>query len=329
MKIEELPRLRLAFLPTPLMKAERLSKDLGGPTIWFKRDDLTGLAFGGNKVRKLEFLMADALAQGATHVLTIGGAQSNHAMQTASAARRLGLTPVLVLGKPGRPGANGNLLLDAILGADVRFATEYGAAALHRAMLAEAEKLRAEGHRPYCIPLGGSNALGLMGYALAAREMAEQARGLGVRIDRVFAAFGSGGTHAGLALGKKLFDLDFEVVAVDVGAVRGDGSALIARIANEGASLLGAGQVAPEDVTLMAGYVGEGYAILSPEGIAAIRLVARSEGLFLDPVYTSKAMAGLIGQVRAGRIAPEENVVFIHTGGSPALFVFPECFAER
>jgi len=327
MKTEELPRLRLAFLPTPLMKAERLTRELGGPTLWLKRDDLTGLAFGGNKIRKLEFIMADALAKGATHVLTIGGAQSNHAMQTAAVARRLGVAPVLVLGKPRRPGLCGNLLLDKILGADVRFATEYGAEALKKAMAVEAEKLRAEGHKPYCIPLGGSGALGVVGYALAAKELAEQAHALGMKIDRVYAAFGSGGTHAGLALGKKIFGLDFEVVAVNVGAVRGDGAALIAEIANEGADLLGAAHVSAGDVTVVNDYVGEGYAIPSPEGIAAIKQVAQAEGIFLDPVYTGKAMAGLIGDIRSGKIGKNGNVVFLHTGGGPGLFVFAEHFA--
>ena len=309
------------------MKAERLSKALGGPTIWFKRDDLTGLAFGGNKIRKLEFLMADALAKGATHVLTIGGAQSNHAMQTAAVARRLGLTPVLVLGKPRRPGNEGNLLLDAILGAEVRFPVAYDGDGLRKAMLAEADRLRAQGHRPYCIPLGGSDALGLMGYVTAVKEMAEQARALGIRIHRVFAAFGSGGTHAGLMLGKKLLGLDFEVVAVNVGAVRGGGD-LIAGIANEGAALLGLAPVTAADVTVMDEYVGAGYAIPSAEGVAAIRQVARTEGIFLDPVYTSKAMAGLVGSIRRGRIGKDESVVFIHTGGGPGLFVFPECFED-
>jgi D-cysteine desulfhydrase family pyridoxal phosphate-dependent enzyme len=308
------------------MKAERLSRELGGPTIWIKRDDLAGLAFGGNKIRKLEFLMADALARGATHVLTIGGAQSNHAMQTAAVARRLGLQPVLVLGKPRRPGNEGNLLLDAILGADVQFPVVYDADGLHKAMLAEAEKLRAQGHKPYCIPLGGSSALGLMGYVLAVKEMAEQARALGIKIAGVYAAFGSGGTHAGLMIGKKLCGLDFEVVAVNVGAVRGD-AAFIAEIANEGAALLGLAPLTAGDVTVMNEYLGKGYAIPSPEGIAAIKQVARTEGIFLDPVYTSKAMAGLIASVRAGRIKKDGNVVFIHTGGGPALFVFPECFA--
>jgi D-cysteine desulfhydrase family pyridoxal phosphate-dependent enzyme len=324
--LDDFPRLRLAFLPTPLMKAERLSKELGGPTIWLKRDDLTGLAFGGNKIRKLEFLMADALAKGATHVLTIGGAQSNHAMQTAAVARRLGLTPARVLGKPRRPGNEGNLLLDAILGAEVRFATAYAAGGLQKAMLSEADALRAQGHKPYCIPLGGSNAMGLMGYVTAAKEMAEQTRALGISIHRVFAAFGSGGTHAGLMLGKKMLGLDFEVVAVNVGAVRGDAE-FIARIANDGAALLGLAPVTAADVTVMNEYVGDGYAIPSPEGIAAIKQVARAEGIFLDPVYTSKAMAGLIGSIRQSRIGRDENVVFIHTGGGPALFVFPECFA--
>ena len=327
MRIEQLPRLRLAPLPTPLTKAERLSKELGGPTLWFKRDDLTGIAFGGNKVRKLEFIMADALAQGATHVLTIGGAQSNHAMQTAAVARRIGLAPVLVLGKPRRPGVGGNLLLDKILGADVRFTTEYGAEALKKAMAEEAEKLRAEGHKPYCIPLGGSGALGVVGYALAAKELTEQAQGLGFKVDRVFAAFGSGGTHAGLALGRKIFGLDFDIVAVNVGAVRGDGAALIAQIANEGAALLGTSAVAPDDVHVVNEYVGEGYAIPSPEGVAAIKQVAQAEGIFLDPVYTAKAMAGLIGAVRRGKIGKDENVVFIHTGGGPGLFAFSEYFA--
>jgi D-cysteine desulfhydrase family pyridoxal phosphate-dependent enzyme len=309
------------------MKAERLTRELGGPTIWFKRDDLTGIAFGGNKIRKLEFLMADALVQGATHVLTIGGAQSNHAMQTAAVARRLGLSPVLVLGKPRRPGLSGNLLLDQILGAEVKLAAAYGVKALDKAMKDEAERLKAQGHKPYCIGLGGSSALGVMGYALAAKELADQAHALGIEIDRVFAAFGSGGTHAGLALGKRLFGLEFEIVAVNVGAVREDGRALIAEIANQGADLLGARRVTPDEVTLMNEYVGEGYAIPSKEGVAAIKQVAQTEGIFLDPVYTSKAMAGLIGAVRRGQIGKRENVVFIHTGGGPGLFAFPECFS--
>lgn len=320
MKIEQLPRVRLAELPTPLFRASRLSEELGGPDIWIKRDDLTGLAFGGNKSRKLEFLMADALEKGCDYVLTIGAAQSNHACQTASAASRLGIPALLVLSEPETDQPQGNLLLDKLMGVEMKLIPGYGVDKLEQAMAQETERLQQEGHRPYPIPLGGGNGLGAIGYALAAHEVEQQAKDLGIKIDYSIVAAGSGGTQAGLLLGKRLFGYQGQVLGINVGSLPGELAPKIAQVASEAAAILGEQPVSIEEVIVYDDYVGPKYAAITPECLEAVKLVARTEGIFFDPVYTGKAMAGLIDLCKQGKFKAQDNVVFWHTGGGPGLF---------
>jgi D-cysteine desulfhydrase/L-cysteate sulfo-lyase len=318
------PRVHLATLPTPLQEAPRLRAALGGerrcPRILLKRDDLTGLAFGGNKARKLEYLVADALRQGMTTLITSGAVQSNHARMTAAAARVCGLRPVLVLTtKVAEPEMQGNLLLDRLLGAEVRLipaGTDEWAA-----MQEVASELRDGGERPYVIPVGGSNAIGALGYVAAMLELAGQFVAQREAPTRLYYASGSRGTQAGIALGARLYHLPCRPHGVAVSPGGADKTARAARIANEAAALLGADvQITEDELLTDEGYIGEGYGIPTAACKEAIALLARQEGVFLDPVYSGKAMAGLLDAIRRGDIAPDETVVFLHTGGSPALF---------
>src|ERR687893_181858 len=327
----EAERLRLAHLPTPLDPLERLSRELGGPRIWVKRDDLTGLAGGGNKTRKLEFLLGDALDRGADTVMTAGAVQSNHARQTAAACARLGLRCELFLmeAAPGRGESyrrSGNVLLDRILGAKVRILPSGDSA--ESAMEVRAEALRGEERRPYTIPVGGSNAVGALGYVECAREVSAQADGMGFGIDAVVHASASHGTQAGLAVGLAGAGCETRLLGVGVGGSSRQARANIERIATATRERLG-GPPRFAEIEVDDRFVGEGYGIPTPEGLAAIRLLARLEGLLLDPVYTGKAMAGLIAMVREGRFGPDEDVVFLHTGGWPALFAYEEELGEE
>ncbi len=322
----EAKRLPLAHLPTPLEPLERLSRELGGPRIWVKRDDLTGLAGGGNKTRKLEFLLGDALDQGADTVMTAGAVQSNHARQTAAACARLGLRCELFLKEaaPGRGdsyGRSGNVLLDQILGAKVHILP--GASNPETAMEERAEASRMEGQRPYAIPVGGSNAVGALGYVECARELFAQAKGISLEIDTVVHASASHGTQAGLAVGLAVAGVEARLLGMGVSGTAPQARTNIERIAAATCEGLGSPRRFAE-IEVDDRFVGEGYGIPTPEGLAAIRLLARLEGLLLDPVYTGKAMAGLVAMIREGRFSDEQNVVFLHTGGWPALFAYEE-----
>lgn len=326
-------RVRLAHLPTPLDELRALRAALGGtaacPRLLIKRDDLTGLAFGGNKVRKLEFLLADALARQATVVVTGGAAQSNHARATAAAARQAGLAAVLVLEAPtDRPAVQGNLLLDRLMGAETRIVPD--GTEMDTAMAAVAEELSARGERPYVIPVGGSNAIGVMGYVAASLELAEQLAAAGETPGRLYYANGSRGTQAGLVLGAKVARAAYAVIGIAVSGGEAWKRPKAMRIANEAADRLGvAERVTEDDLVNDDGYVGPGYGALTDGCAEAIALLARTEGIFLDPVYSGKAMAGLIDHVRAGKLAPDETVIFLHTGGTPALFARAEELMER
>ena len=324
-------RLHLAHLPTPLEPLERLSRELGGPRIWVKRDDLTGLAGGGNKTRKLEFLLGEALDQDADTVLTAGAVQSNHARQTAAACARLGLRCELFLveAAPGRGesyGRSGNVLLDRILGAKVHILP--GASNPETAMQERAEALHRKGRRPYAIPVGGSNAVGAQGYVECARELFAQSEGMSLQIDYLIHASASHGTQAGLAVGLAINGAEARLLGVGVSGSSQQARTNIERIATATCERLGSpprfAKIEVDDR-----FVGEGYGIPTPEGLAAIRLLARMEGLLLDPVYTSKAMAGLVAMIREGRFSDEQNVVFLHTGGWPALFAYQEELGEE
>lgn len=318
------PRLRLATLPTPLQEAPRLREALGGaekaPRIAIKRDDLTGLAFGGNKVRKLEYLLADALAKGATTVITAGAVQSNHARMTAAAARVAGLRAVLVLDTAvEQPPVQGNLLLDHLLDAEVRFVP--AGTDMDEAIAAVGTELAAAGENPYLVTIGGSNAIGALGYVAASLELAQQCVEMAIAPSRLYFANGSRGTQAGLVLGAKLFSASWTPHGVAVSGGEPEKIHRAVRIANEAAELLGVEtRIAATDLVSDNGYYGPGYGVLTPACVEAISLVARTEAVFLDPVYSGKAMAGLIDHIRRGEIDPAETVVFLHTGGTPALF---------
>ncbi len=337
MKLDDFPRAALAHLPTPLESMERLSAEPGGPRLFVKRDDCTGLALGGNKTRKLEFLMAEALAAGADSVITAGGVQSNHVRQTAAAAAKLGLAAHLVLTRNVPQDAarehdgydrTGNILLDRLLGAEIRILPAGGDRAA--AMDALAARLRAAGGRPYVIPLGGSNATGALGYALCARELLAQAEALCGGLDTVVLASSSGGSQAGLIAGLAALGHPARVIGIEI---EGDREAVAAAVREVAAAVaerlgLGAREVVAR-VEVVAGYGGPGYGLPTPEMRRAVERAARREGLLLDPVYSGKAMAGLIGLIAEGRFAPGDRVVFLHSGGTPALFAYRSVFEGR
>ena len=308
--LERFDRVSLGVFPTPLQRLERVSALLGA-NVYIKRDDLTGLGLGGNKVRKLEFLLAEARREGARVVFTTGGAQSNHAMLTAAAAAKLGMRAILILKRRGVTGRLGNQLLESLMGTEVRFMDTDDYADIY----AEMDRLGAQIGEPfYKIPCGGSNALGTLGYVECAREIAGQ----GVRFDHIVCAEGSGGTLAGLALGAKLFLPGTRVHGMMVDDDAFD--VITPRLMREAAALMEA------DVPVEAGdfslrdMCGPGYAIPSEAGNAAVAMMAAREGLFLDPVYTGKAFAGLMAMAREGAFAPDGNVLFVHTGGAGGLF---------
>lgn len=317
----DFPRLRLAVLPTPVYRLENLSARLG-KNIYIKRDDLTGVALGGNKVRKLEFLLADARRQGARVVLTTGGAQSNHAMLTAACALRLGMEPILLLKARGETRCRGNLLLNRLMGAQVRFLDTDSYQDVYREMDRIVRQREAQGEKCYRIPVGGSVPLGCLGYVECVRELAEQTRAMGVHIHRIVCATGSGGTHAGVSLGAMLYMPETRVtgMAVDTDPFEKIVPDLMRRTAE---LLEWDGPIRDGDVQLRAMY-GPGYAVSSPQGERAMELLARTEGLFLDPVYTGKAFAGLLEMAEEGFPPGEENILFLHTGGAGGLFAAGE-----
>ena len=307
---QDFDRISIGVFPTPVQKLDNVSRLLG-TQVYVKRDDLTGLGLGGNKVRKLEYLLADAKAQGAEVVFTTGGAQSNHAMLTAAAARKLGMTPILILKKRGVTARQGNQLLEHLMGVDVRFMDTDDYADIY----AEMDRVgRALGKPYYKIPCGGSNALGTLGYVDCAREIRDQ----GLHFDHLICAEGSGGTMAGLALGAKLYLPGTRVTGMMVDSDPFE--EITVRLMREAAALLGADvQVSAEDFDLR-DLCGPGYAIPSQEGNAAVAMMAENEGIFLDPVYTGKAFAGLIAMAREGAFKPTDRVLFLHSGGAGGLF---------
>ena len=319
---ESIPRVPLGHFPTPIHELPRLSKLLGGPKLYVKRDDLTGLAGGGNKTRKLEFSVAEALAQGADTLVTIGGVQSNHCRQTAAAAARYGLWCVLVL--RGNPPAqwNGNLLLDKILGAEVRFS---GTRSREEVAIEVVEEERRAGRKPFFIPLGASDGIGSVGYVAAMEELALQLKSSGLRFDRIVFASSSYGTQAGICVGAKALSLSVEISPVSIDSTREELQAAVSEVAREVTKRLGLPlEIQPEEVRCWDGYLGEGYAVMGPPEKEAIDLCGRYEGLLLDPVYTGRAMAGLIDLVRKGVFRKEERILFWHTGGSQALYAYAE-----
>jgi L-cysteate sulfo-lyase len=333
MNLARYPRVTLGHLPTPLERLENLTRELNGPDIWIKRDDCTGLSTGGNKTRKLEFLMAEALEQGADTVVTQGATQSNHARQTAAAAARLGLACHLLLeDRTGKTDfdytENGNVLLDRLHGATLE------RCAANPDMNGEMEKLaarlRAEGRKVYTIPGGGSNPTGALGYVNAAIELVYQANAMGLAIDHVVHATGSAGTQAGLAAGLAGINSGVPVLGIGVRAPKAKQEENVFALAQRTAEKLGiAGAVRREHIAANCDYIGDGYGFPAAGTIEAIRTLARTDAILLDPVYSGKGMAGLIDLVGKGFFKKGETVVFLHTGGSAGLFGYPADFQSN
>lgn len=324
--LEKFPRVNLAHLPTPLEHLPRLSDHLGGPQIWIKRDDCTGLASGGNKTRKLEFSMAAALDEGADTIVTVGAVQSNHVRQTAAAAAKLGLACEVLLEHrvtdPSEPYAkSGNVFLDKIFGANLR---EYrGGTDFDAAMNVVADEVRSAGGKPYLIPGGASNTVGALGYVNCALELLDQAQQQRLSIDHLITATGSAGTQAGLAVGLKASGSDLPMLGIGVNAPRDAQEDKVYQLAAETAEYIGkAGVVDRSDIVANCDYVGTGYGVPTDSMNEAVLLLARLEGLLFDPVYSGKALAGMIDLIRTGSFGNASNIVFLHTGGSAALFAY-------
>jgi D-cysteine desulfhydrase len=323
MRIDSLPRFRLAHLPTPIEELKTLTRKLGGPELLIKRDDQTGLALGGNKTRKLEFLVGEALAQGADTLVTAGAAQSNHCRLTAAAAAKAGLKCELILNgrKPEVP--NGNLLLDQLLGATEHWIERSQRPAKLRDL---PEQLRAQGRKPYVIGVGGSNGVGATGYVVAMIELAEQLGQRQQRVDHIVFGTSSGGTQAGVVLGARVAGFSGQLLGLSIDKGEPELEAYeqeVAQIANECAEYIGSAErFSQKDVKVAYGYLGEGYGVVGDLERDAIRMMARCEGIILDPVYAGRAFGALIDLVRKAVFKRGETVLFWHTGGAPALFAY-------
>ena len=332
MDLSRFPRVPLCHRPTPLESMENLSRLLGGPNLFVKRDDCTGLATGGNKTRKLEWLMADALENNADVIVTQGAVQSNHVRQTAAAAAKLGLKCRILLERrvPGTAPSyeiTGNVFLDRLYGAEVEFRP--GGSDMNTEAEACCNDLRAKGARAYLIPGGGSNKIGALGYAACVQELLEQADSRGLTIHRIVHATGSAGTQAGIVAGLAALGVDIPVIGISVRQPKIKQEEAVFNLACETAEYLGIGGAVTRDkVVAIDDYVGPGYGQATPEMVEAIRLTALREGILLDPVYSGKGMAGLIGLARKGHFDKEENVIFLHTGGAVALFAYEALFQD-
>jgi D-cysteine desulfhydrase family pyridoxal phosphate-dependent enzyme len=327
MRIESLPRFPLAQLPTPLASLKNFRQFFGGPELFIKRDDLTGLALGGNKARKLEFLVGHALAQGADTLVTLGGAQSNHCRQTVAAAAAAGLQCELILNGTAPEVPNGNLLLNQLLGANIHWIERSQRATRLQSL---AEELRAAGRKPYLIPVGGSNGIGAVGYVVAMLELMEQLRANNQRVDHIFFGTSSGGTQAGIVLGARIAGFDGNLIGLSIDKDDPEHSEYeveVAQIANECAKYIGSSErITIDQITVRYGYKGEGYGVVGDLEREAIRIMARTEGIILDPVYAGRAFGALVDLIRKGRFKEDETVLFWHTGGVPALFAYAREF---
>ena len=331
MHLARFPRISLGTLPTPLEPMPNLSKLLGGPNLFIKRDDCTGLASGGNKTRKLEFLLADALAKGADTIVTQGAVQTNHGRQTAAAAAKLGLQcEILLERRVSEPEAGyeiqGNVLFDRLLGAKLSFHPPGDMNALGQQ---HTEKLCQSGRKAYFIPGGGSTPIGALGYVNAALELLQQANDSRLKIDWLVHATGSTGTQAGLLVGLEGANTGIPVYGISVRQPRQKQEEAVYQLAQATAEYVGLPTgIARDRVVANSDYVGGGYGVPTAAMVEAVTLTARSEGILLDPVYSGKGMAGLIGLIRTGFFSKNDNVVFLHTGGSAALFAYPNLFSQ-
>ena len=309
-----IPRIRIALLPTPVEALPRLSAELGGPTILVKRDDLTGLAFGGNKTRKLDYLLAEAQANGAHTIITAGAVQSNHCRQTAAACARLNFDCILVLSGERPSTATGNLLLDQLFNTEIIWTSYEERNQFLQFTFQNAWKA---GRRPYLIPYGGSNTTGATAYVYAVQELIAQQ----YQPDWIVFASSSGGTQAGLVAGAKLFGFKGKVLGISVDEPEGELKERVASLSTATTEALGEKtDILAQDILVIDSYIGAGYGIMGASEIEAIRLFARTEGLLLDPVYTGRAAAGMIDLIRRGYFKSDETVLFWHTGGTPAIF---------
>jgi L-cysteate sulfo-lyase len=326
MLLSRFPRIKLAHLPTPLEFLPRLTEHLGGPNIYVKRDDCTGLASGGNKTRKLEFLMADAREQQADTIITQGAVQSNHARQTAAAAALLGMQCELLfenrIADPGEEYLNsGNVLLDRLFDANTHHYA--GGTDMNAAMEEHAAELKSQGRKPYIIPGGGSNPIGALGYVNCALEILHQANEQQLHLHHILHATGSAGTQAGLVTGLRATHSGIPVLGIGVNAPRDAQEDKVYQLALETADYIGAaGCVRREDVIANCDYIGDGYGVPTDSMRAAVQLLARQEGLLFDPVYSGKGLAGMIDLINQGQFKQDENILFIHTGGSVGLFAY-------
>jgi L-cysteate sulfo-lyase len=332
MHLARFPRVRLFPTPTPLEKLENLSRHLGGPNIWIKRDDCTVVATGGNKIRKLEFLVGEAKAQGADHLVTQGAVQSNHVRQTAAVARRFGMKCTALLEHRietnDRDYLNsGNVLLDRLFDAAIEYRP--GGTDMNAAADAKVAALREAGEKPYVIPGGGSNRVGALGYVSCAQELMGQADEMGLTVDRVVTATGSAGTQAGLVVGLEGANAGVPVLGIGVRLPKDAQEANVHRLAEATADFVGMrGGIARSAVMANCDYVGPGYGRPTPGMTEAVLMLARLEGVLLDPVYSGKAMAGMIDLIRKGEIGKGETVVFLHTGGAVGLFGYTGVFKQ-
>lgn len=330
MHLARFPRIHLAHIPTPLEPLERLSRELGGPELWIKRDDCTGLSTGGNKTRKLEFLMAEAEAQQADMVMTQGATQSNHARQTAAFAAKLGFKCHLLLedrtgSKDPNYNHNGNVFLDLLHGATAE--KRPAGLDMNQELEKAADRFRAQGQKVYTIPGGGSNPTGALGYVNCAMELLGQANATGLSVDHLVHATGSAGTQAGLIVGLKAMNAQIPLLGIGVRAPREKQEENVLLLAQATAEKLGCpGVVKRQDVVANSDYVGDGYGLPAPSTIEAIRMFAELEGILLDPVYSGKGAAGLIDLIRKGHYKRGERIVFLHTGGSAGLFGYTSWF---
>ncbi|MBW2623146.1 MAG: D-cysteine desulfhydrase [Deltaproteobacteria bacterium] len=328
MNLAKFPRRRYTAGPTPIEALPRFSEALGGPNIFAKRDDLLGLAAGGNKTRKLEFLVADALAEGADTLVTCGAIQSNHCRLTLGAAVKEGLNCRLILEErvPGtyNPEASGNNFLYRLLGVEEITVIPAGSD-MTEAVRTVVEAVNAQGRKAYFIPVGGSNSIGATGYVACAQEILEQTFDQGLDIDYIVCASGSAGTQAGLVTGFFGCNANIPVIGINVSRKKEEQEEIVYHLVKETARRVGiAAEIPREAVTCFGDYVGPGYSLPTPEMSHAVRLLARTEGIMLDPVYTGKTMAGLIDLVNKEYFKQDANVLFVHTGGSPALYVYQD-----
>jgi len=326
MLLSRYPRVSLAHLPTPLEYLPRLTKHLNGPNIYVKRDDCTGLGTGGNKTRKLEFLIADAIEKKADVIITQGAVQSNHARQTAAAAAKVGMKCELIFEKRVTDASvaymeSGNVFLDKLFGANIR-EVENGSD-MNMEMENISSDLKEKGMNPYIIPGGGSNPIGALGYVDCILELISQANSMNVVFDKIIHATGSAGTQAGIVVGVKALNSKIPVLGIGVNANKKKQEEKVFKLACELCDFLGMpGLVEREDIIANCDYVGDGYGVSTDEMNAAILMLARQEGLLFDPVYSGKGLAGMIDLIKKDQLKKDENIVFIHTGGSAGLFAY-------